>query len=130
EFRWWARAHCDVARLLGARMGLTGPVQLALRHLYERWDGKGMPGEMRGQQLPLAVRLMQVAQDADMAWQQGGAGLGSGLLAERGGAGQRAAGGAGWVRPGPGGSGGVPGPRRPGLRGPGRALDLGRGHAR
>jgi len=87
EFRWWARAHCDVARLLGARMGLTGPVQLALRHLYERWDGKGMPGELRGQQLPLAVRLMQVAQDADMAWQQGGAGLASGLLAERAGSG-------------------------------------------
>jgi hypothetical protein len=33
EFRKWARAHCDVARLLGARMGLTEQVQLALRHL-------------------------------------------------------------------------------------------------
>ena len=87
EFRWWARAHCDVARLLGARMGLTGPVQLALRHLYERWDGKGMPGELRGQQMPLAVRLMQVAQDADMAWQQGGDELASGLLAQRAGSG-------------------------------------------
>src|SRR6266702_7749353 len=87
EFRTWARAHCDVARLLGARMGLTEPVQIALRHLYERWDGKGWPGEIRGDQLPLAVRLMQVAQDADMAWQEGGADLATRTLAQRAGSG-------------------------------------------
>jgi HD-GYP domain-containing protein (c-di-GMP phosphodiesterase class II) len=87
EFRRWARGHCDVARLLGARMGLTEPVQSALRHLYERWDGKGMPGEVRGDQLPLAVRLMQVAQDADMAWQNGGVQVASQLLAQRAGSG-------------------------------------------
>ena len=67
EFRKWAASHCDVARILGARMGLSGPVQQSLRHLYERWDGNGMPGELRGTQIPLAVRLMQVAQDADVA---------------------------------------------------------------
>ncbi len=72
EFRKWARSHCDVAQLLGARMGLTSQVQDALRHLYERWDGKGMPGDLRGDQVPLAVRVMHVAQDADMAWQHGG----------------------------------------------------------
>ena len=48
EFRKWAASHCDVARLLGARMDLPEQVQLALRHLYERWDGKGMPGDLRG----------------------------------------------------------------------------------
>jgi HD-GYP domain-containing protein (c-di-GMP phosphodiesterase class II) len=87
EFRKWARNHCDVARLLGARMGLTEQVQLALRHLYERWDGKGMPGELRGSQLPQAVRLMQVAQDADMAWQSGGPALASRMLAQHAGSG-------------------------------------------
>ena len=68
EFRKWAASHCDVARLLGTRMGLSAQVQQALRHLYERWDGDGMPGDLRGTQIPLAVRLMQVAQDADVAW--------------------------------------------------------------
>src|SRR2546430_11054579 len=53
-------------------MGLSGPVQQALRHLYERWDGNGMPGELRGTQVPLALRLMQVAQDADAARPYGG----------------------------------------------------------
>ena len=87
EFRKWAASHCDVARLLGARMGFSEQVQLALRHLYERWDGKGMPGDIRGTQIPLAVRLMQVAQDADMAWQQGGAALAGRMLSEHAGSG-------------------------------------------
>ncbi len=87
EFRKWAASHCDVARLLGARMGLSGQVQLALRHLYERWDGNGMPGELRGTQVPLAVRLMQVAEDADVACQYGGIALASSTLARRAGSG-------------------------------------------
>jgi HD-GYP domain-containing protein (c-di-GMP phosphodiesterase class II) len=87
EFRKWAASHCDVARLLGARMGLSEQIQLSLRHLYERWDGKGMPGDLRGEQIPLAVRLMQVAQDADVAWQRGGTELASRVLRERAGSG-------------------------------------------
>jgi len=87
EFRKWAASHCDVASVLGARMGFSDQVQTALRHLWERWDGRGMPGELSGEQIPLAVRLMQVAQDADMAWHQGGSLLADGLLAERAGSG-------------------------------------------
>jgi HD-GYP domain-containing protein (c-di-GMP phosphodiesterase class II) len=87
EFRRWATSHCDAARLLGARMGLSEPVQQALQHLYERWDGNGLPGELRGPQIPRAVRLMQVAQDADLAWQDGGTALVRGTLTRRAGAG-------------------------------------------
>jgi HD-GYP domain-containing protein (c-di-GMP phosphodiesterase class II) len=87
EFRKWAVSHCDVARLLGARMGLSEDIQRSLRHLYERWDGKGMPGELSGEQLPLAVRLMQVAQDADIAYQRGGAELAASIVARRAGSG-------------------------------------------
>ena len=87
EFRRWAASHCDVARLLGARLGLPAQAQQALRHLYERWDGNGMPGELRGTQIPQAVRLMQVAQDADVAWQHGGSALVRRTLAERAGSG-------------------------------------------
>jgi len=87
EFRKWAASHCDVASVLGARMGFSGEIQAALRHLWERWDGRGMPGDLRGDQIPLAVRLMQVAQDADMARHQGGSVLADRVLAERAGAG-------------------------------------------
>jgi HD-GYP domain-containing protein (c-di-GMP phosphodiesterase class II) len=87
EFRKWAASHCDVARVLGARMGFSPEIQTALRHLYERWDGKGMPGDLRGSEIPLAVRLMQVAQDADIICQHGGRELASKVLRERAGSG-------------------------------------------
>ncbi|HUZ53429.1 MAG TPA: HD domain-containing phosphohydrolase [Streptosporangiaceae bacterium] len=83
----WAASHCDVARVLGARMGFSEQIQQALRHLYERWDGKGMPGARHGTQIPLAVRLMQVAQDADMTWRHGGTTLASRMLTDRAGSG-------------------------------------------
>jgi HD-GYP domain-containing protein (c-di-GMP phosphodiesterase class II)/DNA-binding CsgD family transcriptional regulator len=87
EFRKWAASHCDVARLLGARMGLSEQAQEALRHLYERWDGNGMPGELGGTAIPVAVRLAQIAQDADVAWQCGGIGFASRVLSEHAGSG-------------------------------------------
>jgi HD-GYP domain-containing protein (c-di-GMP phosphodiesterase class II) len=86
EFRKWAASHCDVARVLGARMGFSEQIQTALRHLYERWDGKGMPGDLRGDQIPLAVRLMQVAQDADITGRHG-PDVASKVLKERAGSG-------------------------------------------
>jgi HD-GYP domain-containing protein (c-di-GMP phosphodiesterase class II)/DNA-binding CsgD family transcriptional regulator len=75
-----------LAEAVGA-LGFSEQIQQALRHLWERWDGRGMPGELRGDQIPLAVRLMQVAQDADMAWHQGGSALADRVLAERAGSG-------------------------------------------
>src|SRR5690349_3054190 len=87
EFRKWAASHCDVARILGGRMGLSEPVKQSLRHLYERWDGDGMPGDLRGPQIPRAVRLMQVAQDADVACQYGGSEVASSTLARWAGSG-------------------------------------------
>ena len=115
DFRKWAASHCDVARLLGARMGLSGQVQEALGYLYERWDGRGMPGEARGEQIPLAVRVMHVAQDADMAWQTRRTATGRARRREPG-----------WLRPGSAGGRGVPGRRGEGVRRPGSALGLGR----
>ncbi|MGH3979609.1 MAG: HD domain-containing phosphohydrolase [Pseudonocardiaceae bacterium] len=72
EFRRWAASHCEIAQLLGDRMGLSSEVRQGLGHLYERYDGKGLPGTLRGDEIPLAVRVMQVAQDAEIAWQYGG----------------------------------------------------------
>jgi HD-GYP domain-containing protein (c-di-GMP phosphodiesterase class II) len=49
------------------RIGLDGPVVEALAHAYERWDGKGHPAGLRGDAVPLAVRIVVVARDADLA---------------------------------------------------------------
>jgi HD-GYP domain-containing protein (c-di-GMP phosphodiesterase class II) len=59
--------HCEVAVMLAARAGLEAPVVEALGHAYERWDGKGFPAGLAGEAIPLAVRIVVVAKDADLA---------------------------------------------------------------
>ena len=53
--------------MLAARAGLEQPVVDALAHAYERWDGKGFPAGLAGDAIPLAVRVVVVARDADLA---------------------------------------------------------------
>ncbi|HEU0087275.1 MAG TPA: HD domain-containing phosphohydrolase [Pseudonocardiaceae bacterium] len=87
EFRRWAASHCEIAQLLCDRMELSSEVRRGLGHLYERYDGKGLPGTLRGEAVPLAVRVMQVAQDAEIAWQCGGTGHARQILSSRAGLG-------------------------------------------
>ena len=56
--------HCEVARRIGQRLGLSPDIQSNLGQLYERWDGKGMPFGINGNAVRLAVRLVTLAQDA------------------------------------------------------------------
>ncbi len=60
-------SHCEVAVMLAARSGLDEPVVDALGHAYERWDGKGFPEGLAGDAVPLAVRIVVVARDVDLA---------------------------------------------------------------
>lgn len=59
--------HCEVAAMLAGRVGLEPSVVDALAHAYERWDGKGWPAGLEGDAIPLAVRVVVVARDADVA---------------------------------------------------------------
>jgi HD-GYP domain-containing protein (c-di-GMP phosphodiesterase class II)/DNA-binding CsgD family transcriptional regulator len=59
--------HCEVAVMLAGRAGLEQQVVDALAHAYERWDGKGFPARLKGDAIPLAVRIAVVARDADLA---------------------------------------------------------------
>ena len=72
-----ATAHCEAAERLGARIGVGEPVPRALRRLFERWDGKGVPRGLAGEAIPLPARFVQVAYDAallaDAARARGGA---------------------------------------------------------
>ncbi|HEY2725202.1 MAG TPA: HD domain-containing phosphohydrolase, partial [Pseudonocardiaceae bacterium] len=87
EFRRWAASHCEIAQLLGERLGLPSEVRQGLGHLYERYDGRGLPGDLRGEEIPLVVRVMQVAQDAEIAWQCGGTAQARRMVAARAGSG-------------------------------------------
>src|SRR3954469_19131053 len=44
--------HAAIARSMGEHLGLAPDVLTALSSAYERWDGRGWPGELEGEQLP------------------------------------------------------------------------------
>jgi len=59
--------HARLARTLGDELGLPADALDALGSSYERWDGKGWPGERRGDQIPLAARVVQLAEFIEVA---------------------------------------------------------------
>lgn len=61
-------SHCEVGARLATRLGLGEGVVGALRHAYERWDGRG-PYGLVGEAVPTAIRVVAVARDA-VLWQR------------------------------------------------------------
>lgn len=57
-------ATCEVARMLTDELGLGPPVSNLVAFESVRWDGKGFPGGVAGDEIPLAVRIAHVARDA------------------------------------------------------------------
>jgi HD-GYP domain-containing protein (c-di-GMP phosphodiesterase class II)/DNA-binding CsgD family transcriptional regulator len=66
------RAGCEVSRALGTRLALAPAVVDALDDVYERWDGRGIPGVRRGEQVSLFARIVHVAEQAVLAAADGG----------------------------------------------------------
>jgi HD-GYP domain-containing protein (c-di-GMP phosphodiesterase class II) len=65
-------ALCEVAQMLTDRLGLRAEIGAMFLYIDERWDGKGEPGRARGEEIPLAVRIAQVARDAAFQHMLGG----------------------------------------------------------
>jgi HD-GYP domain-containing protein (c-di-GMP phosphodiesterase class II) len=59
-------SHCLSAALLAEEIGLGAGVCEALPYAYERWDGSGLPAGAAGAQIPVAMRVAQVADIADV----------------------------------------------------------------
>lgn len=57
-------AMCQVAQMLSRRLGMPARVVEVVAGLTERWDGKGLPRALSGEELPLALRIAHVARDA------------------------------------------------------------------
>jgi HD-GYP domain-containing protein (c-di-GMP phosphodiesterase class II) len=70
-----AVAHCEVAKMLAARLGMRPQVQEALLQSTERWDGKGAPTHLKGEQIALPMRVVQLAQSAAVFYRIGGVDL-------------------------------------------------------
>jgi HD-GYP domain-containing protein (c-di-GMP phosphodiesterase class II) len=64
--------HSALARTLARQLGLPDAVQEAVGASYERWDGRGWPGDLKGADVPLAARVAQIAEYAEVAQRVGG----------------------------------------------------------
>jgi HD-GYP domain-containing protein (c-di-GMP phosphodiesterase class II) len=56
------RAVCEVAEMLATDLRLDERLRHGLGQVYERWDGRGMPGRARGDDIVLEVRTVHVAE--------------------------------------------------------------------
>lgn len=68
-----AASNCEVGAAMARRLGLAPSVQRALLQLYERWDGKGAPRKLRGEDLVLPIRVAHVSTLAIIVARAGGA---------------------------------------------------------
>ena len=64
--------HCAVTEALSHRFGLDPGVGRALSRTFARWDGKGVPRGVAPEDLPISVRLMQLADAAEVHHRIGG----------------------------------------------------------
>jgi HD-GYP domain-containing protein (c-di-GMP phosphodiesterase class II) len=60
-------SHSQIARMLGEQLELSEGVLASLQTAYERWDGRGWPGDLKGDQVPLPARIAQFAEFAEVA---------------------------------------------------------------
>ncbi len=78
-------AHCQTASDVADRLQLHPDVQKALHHAFERWDGKGVPKRLRGNQIEPVMRIVQIADDAEVYHRVGGVQAASDMLRARSG---------------------------------------------
>jgi HD-GYP domain-containing protein (c-di-GMP phosphodiesterase class II) len=71
-FKEGSAGHCEVASRLAARFGFDETIQQALIQSFERWDGRGLPGAFKGEQIAPAVRVVALAQDVIIFHRLGG----------------------------------------------------------
>lgn len=64
--------HAAIARALAEQLGLSDGVLAALGAAYEMWDGRGWPGDLQGEAVPLAARLAQLGEFTEVAHRVGG----------------------------------------------------------
>jgi HD-GYP domain-containing protein (c-di-GMP phosphodiesterase class II)/DNA-binding CsgD family transcriptional regulator len=78
-------ALCEVGEMLAERLGLPSSVQGLFFTLTERWDGKGQLGRAKRDEIPLAVRIANVAGDAAVQQLFGGVERSAAVIRERAG---------------------------------------------
>jgi response regulator RpfG family c-di-GMP phosphodiesterase len=60
------RIHCEVSGEVARMLGLGGETEMTLRHIFETFDGKGMPDRMVGERVPVSVFIVSLAGDLEI----------------------------------------------------------------
>jgi HD-GYP domain-containing protein (c-di-GMP phosphodiesterase class II) len=66
------RAHCQVTAQVAARLGMSEPVCAGLTQIFARWDGKGLPSGLAGDDIARPVRMWQLADVVEVHHSRGG----------------------------------------------------------
>ncbi len=77
--------HAALASGLARQLGLSTGVQDAIGSSYEQWDGRGFPGVLKGNDVPIASRLAQMAEFVEVAHRMGGVDAAQALARKRAG---------------------------------------------
>jgi HD-GYP domain-containing protein (c-di-GMP phosphodiesterase class II) len=56
---------CEASDMLVRRLGFGDEVRGALRFTYERWNGHGYPAGAKGDEIPLAMRVVHLSHDME-----------------------------------------------------------------
>ncbi|MCR3750718.1 HD domain-containing phosphohydrolase [Lentzea californiensis] len=68
------QSHCTTTSTLADRLGLGPDVVTALRQFFTRWDGRGVPDGVGGEDIAPIVRLLHLADVVEVRYRTGGIG--------------------------------------------------------
>jgi HD-GYP domain-containing protein (c-di-GMP phosphodiesterase class II) len=70
--RFVLNRHPSLGALLSSYYGLPAELRVRTQHHHERWDGRGYPHRLGGEDIPLMARIVQVADSFDAMIDQRG----------------------------------------------------------
>lgn len=65
--------RCDRGASIVLDMGLSRATAEAIRSLDEHWNGRGYPDGLRGEEIPLLARILNLSQTLEVYWREFGA---------------------------------------------------------
>ncbi len=77
------RSHCTSAGQLAIRVGLDAGMPGVLGNTFERWDGKGLPEGRTGVEIPVEMRIAQLADVAEVFLRTRGLDAATGVVRNR-----------------------------------------------
>ena len=77
--------HWLATNELASQLGLDAMVRRSLYQTFERWDGKGVPAEARGEEILMPARLVNLADVVEVYHRSGGVDAAIAVARERGG---------------------------------------------